>query len=53
VALPAAPVHVNIYLAVALRDPVDFEPLVGSVPLQAPEAVHKVEFVEFHARVAD
>jgi hypothetical protein len=32
---------------------VDCEPLGAIDPLQAPEAVHEVVFVEFHASVAD
>jgi hypothetical protein len=53
VALPPVPVHVTIYFAVALRGPVDCEPLVAIGPLQAPEAAHAVVFVEFQASVAD
>jgi hypothetical protein len=52
-ALPPAPVHVNIYFAVALSGPVDFEPLVAIDPFQAPEAVQAVVFIEFQASVAD
>jgi hypothetical protein len=52
-ALPPAPVHVNIYCAVALSGPVDCEPLVAIDPLQAPEAVQAVVFFEFQASVAD
>jgi len=51
--LPPVPVHVNIYLAVALRGAVDSVPLVGMVPLQAPDAEQEVAFVEFHDNVAD
>ena len=32
--------------------PVDWDPLVASVPDQAPEAVHDVAAVELHVRVA-
>jgi hypothetical protein len=53
VALPPAPVHVNTYCAVALSGPVVFEPVVASHPLQAPDAVHAVVFVEFQTSVAD
>jgi hypothetical protein len=53
VVLPPVPVHVNIYLAVALRGPVDFVPLVDVVPVQSPDAEQAVAFVEFHANVAD
>ena len=51
--LPPVPVHVNIYLAVALRAAVDFVPFVGIVPLQAPDAEQEVAFVELHDSVAD
>jgi hypothetical protein len=40
-------------LAVVLSGPVVSEPLVASDPLQAPEAVQAVVFVEFQASVAD
>jgi len=53
VVLPPAPEHVNIYLAVALRAPVDRVPLVDIVPVQAPDAEQAVAFVEFHVNVAD
>ena len=52
-ALPPAPVHVNIYCAVALSGPVDREPLVAIDPLQAPEAVQAVVFLESQASVVD
>jgi hypothetical protein len=52
-ALPPTPVHVNIYFAVALSGPVDFEPLVAIDPFQAPEAVQAVVFVDFQTSVAD
>jgi len=53
VVLPPDPLHVNIYLAVALRGPVDLVPLVDTVPLQAPDAEQAVAFVELHDNVAD
>lgn len=53
VVLPPVPLHVNIYLAVALRGPVDFVPLVDTVPFQAPDAEQAVAFVELHDSVAD
>ena len=53
VVLPPVPLHVNMYLAVALRGPVDFVPLVDTVPLQAPDAEQEVAFVELHDNVAD
>jgi hypothetical protein len=37
-ALPPAPLHVRVYVALALRVPVDCEPLAGLLPDQAPEA---------------
>ena len=53
VVLPLGPVHVNIYLAVALRGPVDSEPVVAIVPLQAPDAEQEVALVELHDSTAD
>jgi hypothetical protein len=53
VVLPPVPVHVSIYLAVALRGAVDSVPFVGIVPLQAPDAEQEVAFVELHDNVAD
>ena len=53
VALPPAPVHVNIYLAVALRGPVECVPLGDTVPAQSPDAEQAVAFVELHDNVAD
>jgi len=53
VVLPPDPVHVNIYLAVAFKGPVDSVPLVDTVPLQAPDAEQEVAFVELHDNVAD
>jgi hypothetical protein len=35
-----------------VRAPVDVLPLVALAPLQPPEAVHEVAFVELHMRVA-
>jgi len=46
-------VQVNTYLDVAFSGPVDCEPLLVTDPLQAPEAVHEVAFVERHASMAD
>ena len=43
---PPGPVHVSVYFEVVLRAEVDTEPLIGSVPLQPPEAVHDVALVE-------
>ncbi len=44
-ALPPAPTQVSVYVAAALSAPVDDEPLMASVPDQAPEAVHEVALV--------
>ena len=44
-ALPPAPVQVSVYVAFAVRAPVDWEPLVAWLPDQPPEAVHEVAFV--------
>ncbi len=44
---PPAPVQVNVYLLVAaVSAEVLREPLIASVPLQPPEAVHEVAWVE-------
>ncbi len=37
---------------VAVRAPVDWDPLVASVPVQPPDAVQEVALVELHASVA-
>jgi hypothetical protein len=37
---------------VAVRAPVELLPLVGSVPLQSPEAAHEAAFVELQLSVA-
>jgi len=50
-ALPPAPLQVSVYVAPALSAPVDTEPLVASLPDQAPVAVQEVAFVEVHASV--
>jgi hypothetical protein len=41
-ALPPAPVHVSVYVALAVRAAVCCEPLVPKDPDQAPEPVHEV-----------
>jgi len=51
-ALPPAPVHVNVYVALALSAPVDCEPLTALVPDQAPDAVQEVAFAEDQVSVA-
>ena len=50
-AVPPAPVQVNVKSVVLLKAPVGCEPpLVASVPLQPPEAVQLVALVELQAR---
>ena len=46
--------QVNVYVEVLVSAPVDREPLVGSAPDQAPEAVHEVALVadQFSAALA-
>ena len=44
-AVPPAPVQVNVYFVVAVRAAVVFEPVVGSDPLQPPDAVQEVALV--------
>jgi hypothetical protein len=51
-ALPPAPVHVREYVALALRAPVDCEPLEAFVPDQAPEAVQAVALLADQLRTA-
>ena len=53
VALPPVPVHVSEYVALALRAPVEAEPLVAFEPVQAPEAEHEVALPDVHVRVED
>lgn len=48
---PAVPVQVRVKVEVEVRLPVDSEPEVALVPLQAPEAVHDVVLVELQVRV--
>ena len=50
-ALPSVPVQVSAYVALAVRAPVDCEPLTGLVPDQAPEAVQEVALVEVQLNV--
>ena len=49
--VPPAPPQLNEYEVVAVRAPVLNVPLVAFVPLQPPEAVHEVAFVELHVNV--
>jgi hypothetical protein len=50
-ALPPVPVHAIPYAALAVRAPVDCEPLIALVPDQAPEPVQDVAFVAVHVKV--
>jgi hypothetical protein len=50
-ALPPAPVQVSPYVALAVRAPVDWEPLTALVPDQAPEAVQDVALVAAQVKV--
>jgi hypothetical protein len=49
--LPPAPVQDSVKFVVAVSAPVGLLPLVATVPLQPPEAVHDVAFVELQLRV--
>jgi hypothetical protein len=49
--VPPAPVQVSEKDVVAARAPVLCVPLIDLAPLQPPEAVHEVAFVEFHVSV--
>jgi hypothetical protein len=51
VAVPPGPVHVKENVAVEVSAPVICVPLLASVPLQSPEAVHDVAWVELHVSV--
>jgi hypothetical protein len=51
-AVPPAPLQVKVYVAVALRAPVDWKPLTALLPDQAPEAVHEVALVADQVKVA-
>ena len=44
-AVPPAPVQVNVYFVVAVRAAVVFEPVIGSDPLQPPDALQDVALV--------
>ena len=50
--LPPAPVQVSVNVVAALNAPVVALPLVVSAPLQPPEAVHALAFVELQVSVA-
>ena len=49
--MPPGPVQDSMKLAVAVRAAVGWLPLVATVPLQAPEAVQEVAFVELQLMV--
>jgi hypothetical protein len=51
-AVPPPPVQVRVYLVVAVSAGVALVPVIGCVPLQPPEAVHEVAFVELQLSVA-
>jgi hypothetical protein len=49
--LPPGPLQINVYEVVAPTAPVVCEPLTPSEPVQPPEAVHDVAWVELHVNV--
>jgi hypothetical protein len=51
-ALPPAPLQVKVYVALAVRAPVDCEPLTGLLPDHAPEAEHEVALLADQFNVA-
>jgi len=51
-AVPPSPVHVSVYVDVAVSAPVDCVPCTAFAPDQAPEAVQAVAFVAVQLRVA-
>jgi hypothetical protein len=54
VALPPAPVHASVYVAVPVAEGVSVaDPLRASVPDHAPDAVHEVAFVELHVSAVE
>jgi hypothetical protein len=48
---PPAPVHVSVYFVVAVSGAVLVEPLIGLDPLQPPDAVHEVDWVDDQVNV--
>ncbi len=50
--MPPLPLQVRVKVVFAVRDPVDFEPVVASLPDQPPEAVQLVALVEDQVNVA-
>jgi hypothetical protein len=53
VLVPPAPVHISEYVVLAVKAPVLWVPLTAFAPVQPPEAVHDVEFVELQVSVED
>jgi hypothetical protein len=51
-AVPPAPLHVSTYFVVAVNAAVLFEPLVASGPLQPPDAVQAVSWLEDQVNIA-
>jgi hypothetical protein len=49
--VPPAPVQLNVYTVVALRAPVDCDPLIACAPLHPPDAVQAVALVEVQLKV--
>jgi hypothetical protein len=49
--LPPVPEQLNVKVVVPMIAPVEAVPLVACDPLQPPDAVHAVAFVEFHVSV--
>ena len=50
-AVPPGPTHVNRYVSLCVRAPVDWAPLTALAPDQPPEAVQVVASAEVHVRV--
>jgi hypothetical protein len=46
VALPPGPAQVNVKVSLWVSAPVDIDPLIGSAPLQAPDALQLVALVD-------
>ena len=51
-ALPPAPVHISVYVALAVNAPVETEPPSVWIPFQAPVAAHEVALLEAQVSVA-
>lgn len=49
---PPEPVHVSEYVVSAVKAPVLWLPLLANAPVQPPEAVHAVAFVELQVNMA-